>query len=160
VTRRLLALVALALLVALAAPPPAPAEPDCTRQHRRVRLPGGFAAARLSFVGVARNGRARVGARFETADLREMRIVADWTGIEGAHLQRLELYSPDGSLYQRFTGTFSGSGRPVSVSSRLLVTGTSIVDSGLYGEWCAELFLDEDDAPIARRGFELIAPAP
>jgi hypothetical protein len=160
VTRRILALLAVGLVVALAAPSPAPAEPDCAQQHRRVRLPEGFAAARLSFTGVARNGRARVGAQFETADLREMRIVADWTEIEGGHLQRLELYSPDGSLYQRFTGTFSGTGRPVSVSTRLMVTGTSIVDSGLYGEWCAELFLDDEDAPIARRGFELIAPSP
>jgi hypothetical protein len=159
VTRRLLVLLGLALTLAAAAPARAQAA-DCTQQHRRIRLPDGFAAARLSFVGLGRNGRSHVGDDFASADLREMRLVAEWTDVEGPHLQRLELYSPDGSLYQRFTGTFSGTGRPVSVATRLPVSGTPIVDSGLYGDWCVELFLDEEEAPIARRGFSLAPPAP
>jgi len=158
-TRRLLALLGFALTLALAAPPRTEAA-DCSQQHRRIRLPDGFASARLSFVGLARNGRSRVGEDFAGADLRELRFVAEWTDVEGPHLQRLELYSPDGSLYQRFTGTFSGTGRPVSVATRLLVSGTPIVESGLYGDWCVELFLDEEEAPIARRGFSLTPPAP
>ena len=158
-TRRILALLGLALTLTLAAPLSAQAA-DCTQQHRRVRLPDGFAAARLSFVGLARNGRSRVGDDFAGADLRELRLVAEWTDVEGPHLQRLELYSPDGSLYQRLTGTFSGTGRPVSVTTRLLVSGTPIVESGLYGDWCVELFLDQEEAPIARRGFSLTPPAP
>ena len=157
--RRILALLGLALIVASATPPPARAA-DCTQQHRRVRLPDGFASARLSFVGLARNGRSRVGDEFASADLREMRLVAEWTDVDGPHLQRLELYSPDGSLYQRFTGTFSGTGRPVSVATRLPVSGTPIVESGLYGDWCVELFLDGEEAPIARRGFSLTPPTP
>ena len=43
-------------------------------------------------------------------------------------------------------------------SPRSPVAGSSITDSGLLGEWCAEVFLDDEDAPIARRRFELLAP--
>lgn len=157
-TKRILALLGLALVLALAGPPRTQAEGDCAQQHRRVRLPGGFAAARLSFVGVAKNGRSRVGDQFTSAGVREVRIVAEWTEVERAHQQRLEVFSPDGSLYQRFAGAFTGAGRPVSVTTRLPVGGTAIVDAGLYGEWCVELFLDDEEAPIARRGFTLTAP--
>jgi hypothetical protein len=160
VRQRVLALLALTLVLAVAGPAPARGEDDCAQQHRRVRLPRGFAAARLSFVAIATNGRSRVGEQFAGGDVRELRIVADWTEIESAHLQRLELFSPDGSLYQRLTGAFTASGRPVAVTTRLPVSGTAIVDAGLYGEWCVELFLDDEEAPIARRGFVLTPPSP
>jgi hypothetical protein len=156
-TRRLLAVVGMALTLAALAPA-ARAADECTQQHRRVRLPEGFASARLSFVGVTTGGRSRVGAEFDGADLRELRIVAAWTDVEQVHHQRVEVFSPDGSLYQRFSGTFTGSGRPLSVTTRLPIGGTSIATAGLYGEWCVELFLDDEDAPIARRPFVLTAP--
>jgi hypothetical protein len=38
------------------------------------------------------------------------------------------------------------------------VAGSSIVDSSLFGEWCAEVFLDDEDAPIARHRFLLTPP--
>jgi len=41
--------------------------------------------------------------------------------------------------------------------TRVPVAGSSIADSSLFGDWCAEVFLD-DDAPIARRRFELLEP--
>ena len=101
-TRGVLATVLLVLALPLADLTPARAgEDNCARQSRRVRLPSGFAEARMSFVGT---------------------------------------------------------GRPVTVTTRLPVTGSAITDSGLYGEWCAEVFLDDDDAPIARRRFFLTPP--
>jgi hypothetical protein len=159
VTRRGLAAVALLLLLPLADLTPARAEEDtCTRQSRRVRLPTGFATARMSFVSVLGNGRNRAGESFPGADLRELRVVVDWTEIEQVHHQRVELTSPDGALYQRFATTITGTGHAVSVITRLPVTGSAITDSGLYGEWCAEVFLDDEDAPIARRRFFLTPP--
>jgi hypothetical protein len=159
VTRHGLAAVALLLLLPLADLTPARAEEDtCTRQSRRVRLPTGFATARMSFVGVLGNGRNRAGESFPGADLRELRVVVDWTEIERVHHQRVELTSPDGALYQRFASTITGTGHAVSVITRLPVTGSAITDSGLYGEWCAEVFLDDEDAPIARRRFFLTPP--
>jgi hypothetical protein len=157
-TRRWLGVTAILLTLAAAPPPAVRAEDDCTQQHRRVRLPGGFADGRLSFVGVVASGGTRVGDEFPGAGLRELRIVATWTELDRLHHQRVEIFSPDGSLYQRFTGAFTAAGRPLAVTNRLPVNGTSIVDAGLYGAWCVELFLDEEDAPIARRGFVLTAP--
>jgi hypothetical protein len=159
VKRRLLAAAALVLLLPLGTVTPARADADnCSWQSRRVRLPNGFAEARVSFVGVLTNGRNRAGETFPGAGLRELRLVVDWTDVEKIHHQRVEVSSPDGALYQRFASTFVGNGRAVSVSTRLPVTGSAITDSGLYGEWCAEVFLDDDDAPIARRRFFLTAP--
>ena len=105
-TRRALAAVILALALPLADLAPARAEDDsCARQSRRVRLPSGFAEARVSFVGVLTNGRSRTGESFPGRDLRELRLVVEWTEIEKVHHQRLEISSPDGALYQRFAGT-------------------------------------------------------
>ncbi len=157
-TRRLLVAAALLLALPPALPVPARAQDTCTQQARRVRLPDGFAEARVSFVGVLTNGRNRVGEEFPGNGLRELRIVVDWTELDHAHLQRVELSSPDGSLYQRLTSSFTGSRRPVSVTTRIPVAGSSIVDSSLYGEWCAEVFLDDEDAPIARHRFLLTPP--
>jgi len=42
--------------------------------------------------------------------------------------------------------------------TRVPVAGSTIADSSLVGEWCAEVFLDDDDAPIARRRFDLLEP--
>ena len=158
-TRRTLAVAALLLLLPVGSVTPARADEDnCTQQSRRVRVPGGFAEARLSFVGVLTNGRSRTGESFPGSGLRELRLVVDWADLEKAHHQRIELSSPDGELYQRFASTFTGTGRSVSTTTRMPVTGSSITDSGLYGEWCAEVFLDDEDAPIARRRFILTAP--
>jgi hypothetical protein len=158
-TRRALSALALVMLLPLGAVTPARADQDnCTQQSRRVRVPGGFAEARVSFVGVLTNGRNRAGESFPGAGLRELRLVVDWTEVEKVHHQRIELSSPDGELYQRFATAFLGTGRPVTVTTRLPVTGSSITDAGLYGEWCAEVFLDDEDAPIARRRFFLTAP--
>jgi hypothetical protein len=161
VTRRVLAATALLLLMLLPLGPVTSAGADddnCSRQSRRVRLPDGFAEARVSFAGVLANGRNRTGETFPGAALRELRVVVDWSELEKMHHQRIELSSPDGQLYQRFATTFNGTGRTVSTSTRLPVTGSAITDSGLYGEWCAEVFLDDEDAPIARRRFILTAP--
>ena len=158
-TRRLTALALLLLALPLAGVRQAGATPDdCTQQSRRVRLPGGFTEARLSFAAVLTSGQMRVGDHFPGGDVRDIRIVVSWSDLDDAHHQRLELYSPDGSLYQRFNATFTGERRPVSVVTPLPVAGSSITDAGLYGEWCAEVFLDDEDAPIARRSFQLTPP--
>ena len=150
---------ALAVVLALAAAPAGRrADGDCAQQHRRVRLPGGFADGRLSFVGVTTNGHSRVGSEFPGDSLRELRIVADWTELDRVHHQRVEVSSPDASLYQRFADAFAATGRPLPVTTRLPVNGTATVDAGLYGEWCVKLFLDDEEAPIARWGFVLTAP--
>jgi hypothetical protein len=159
-TRRWLAALALALALPVVAPRLVAATPDddCTQQSRRVRLPDGFVEARLSFSALLKNGRARVGDTFTLGELRELRVIVSWSQAEDGHLQRVDLYAPDGTLYQRFATSFTGDRRPVAVVTRVPVAGSTIVDSSLLGEWCAEAFLDDEDAPIARRRFDLLAP--
>jgi len=104
VTRRLLAAAALLFALPLADARLAAATPDdnCTQQSLRVRLPGGFASARLTFSGLLKNGRTRVGEQFTMGDLRELRVVTVWTAADDdAHLQRVDLYAPDGTLLAR-----------------------------------------------------------
>jgi hypothetical protein len=167
VRRRALAVLVVLAALALPAPGPVRAADTCSLQARRVRLPDGFAEAHVSFVGVLNDGHNRVGEEFPGRGLRELRIVVNWTEVDHVHQQRLELYSPDGSLYQRLTSAFTGVRRapiraahhpPTVVTTRIPVAGTSIVDSSLFGEWCAEVFLDDEAAPIARHRFFLDAP--
>jgi len=99
-----------------------------------------------------------VGEHFTLSDLRELRVVVTWSQAEDGHVQRVDLYAPDGTLYQRFAGSFTGDRRPVAVVTRVPVAGSTIADSSLVGEWCAEVFIDDDDAPIARRRFDLLQP--
>jgi hypothetical protein len=167
VRRRTLGVLVVLAVLALLAPVPTRAADTCSLQARRVRLPDGFAEARVSFLGILNNGRNRVGETFPGHGLRELRVVVNWKEIDHVHQQRLELYSPDGSLYQQLTTAFTGV-RPaprqaahhpgVTVTTRIPVAGTSIVDSSLFGEWCAEVFLDDEAAPIARHRFFLDAP--
>jgi hypothetical protein len=146
----------LILALGLAATPPRTVQAsDCVRQSQRVRLPTGFAQARLAFAGVLDGGQIRVGEEFPGNGLRELRITVEWTEIEHVHHHRLQLLAPDGTLYQRFTGSFTGDHRRLRVVTGVPVAGSAIVDAGLYGEWCAEVFVDDDDAPIARRHFIL-----
>ena len=67
-----------------------------------MRLPTGFAEARVSFVEVLTNGRNRTGETFPGAGLRELRVIVDWTDVEKMHHQRVEISSPDEALFQRF----------------------------------------------------------
>lgn len=130
----------------------------CSRPPRRVRLPD-TAHARVHFTGKLDDGRSVRGHGrygFPADSVRELLIVVDWKGLERSHIQRLELYAPDGALYQRFTTGFSGAGRRAApVETTLPVSGTPITQSSLFGEWCAEVYLDSDDAPIARQRFHL-----
>ena len=163
-TRRSRAILAAMLaLAAVGLPGPGVArdrdgDEECAREHGRIRLPEGWVSARLSFSGIGARGQVTEGAHFPGGTLRSLRIEVEWREIEDGHQQRLELFSPDGALYQRFTTSFTGNGRRTAVDTALPVAGTSITDAGLYGEWCAEVFLDDDDAPIARRPFRLTSP--
>lgn len=131
---------------------------DCGRPPRRVRFPDA-AHARVHFTAMLDDGRRMRGHGrygFPADSVRELLIVVDWKGLAGSHIQRLELYAPDGALYQRFTTGFSGAGRRTApVETTLPVSGTPITQSSLFGEWCAEVYLDSEDAPIARQRFHL-----
>jgi hypothetical protein len=106
---------------------------------------------------VGPRGHERRGDRIH-GDARSLGVVVEWKHLEDVHAQRLELYSPDGSLFRRFTTTFAAHGKQTHVTTTLPVVGTALTDAGLFGEWCAEVFLDDDDTPVVARSFDLVNP--
>ncbi|MEK6562664.1 MAG: hypothetical protein AABZ59_05745, partial [Candidatus Binatota bacterium] len=52
--------------------------------------------ARVHFVGLLHDGRLAGGEAFSGASLRDLLIVVEYRNLSGPHIQRIELYSPDG----------------------------------------------------------------
>jgi hypothetical protein len=123
------------------------------------------APATLQIVGLTNAGTSQQGTSFSLATLRDLRIIA-WWNVAGAHVQRLELRAPDGSLYQRLTRPFNtrtsvvqkrGAHQPgVAVETLLPVGGTWITEYSLVGSWQIDLYLDNSRTPVASKSFQLI----
>ena len=106
----------------------------------------------LQFIGVNQDGSLTGGAQFLSGILRDLRIRVGWQNLSGSHTQRLELFSPDGSLYQRFSTQFANAS---SVETDLPVGGTWITEFSLFGAWRVDVFLDSQRMPITSAAFLL-----
>ena len=118
--------------------------------------PGGPTAvpgATLRFVGISNDGSQTGGAEFFGSVTRDLRILVGWTNLSGSHTQRVELFTPDGSLYQRLATSFT----ETSVEAGLPVGGTWITEHALFGAWRVEVFLDSQQMPITS-GVFVLAP--
>jgi hypothetical protein len=73
-----------------------------------------------------------------------------YSNITDLHQQRVELYAPDGSLYQRLTGTIS-----LRTQTLVPVGGTWITAHALYGGWRVDIFVDRETSPIVSQSFTL-----
>lgn len=111
--------------------------------------------ARVHFVGVTHDGRARRGQHFTAARLRILKIDVEWRTLVGAHMQRLELIMPDGSVYQRFTSEVRSPDGHATVETQVLVAGTWITEFSLEGQWEVNVYLDNATTPIATATFTL-----
>ena len=125
--------------------------------RRAVRAENGRVAANIDFTFVGRHGHEHNSDRIQ-GDARSFSVVVEYKHLEDTHAQRLVLFSPDGSLFRRFSTTFSSSGKRTEVTTVVPVVGTAISDSGLFGDWCAEVFLDGDATPIVAKSFEVAKP--
>jgi hypothetical protein len=110
----------------------------------------GSQSATLSLTGRTHTGHSQAGDEFSATSLRDLLIAMTYSDVSGTR-QRLELYAPDGSLYQKFTG-------PLAPSTQTLVPvgGTWITDHSLYGIWRIDVYVDRDTTPIATTTFTLI----
>ncbi len=97
------------------------------------------------------DGTSAGGAEFSGNLVRALRIIVGWQNLPGTHSQRLEFFSPDGSLYQQSSSQFAGT----PVETRLPVTGTWITQNSLFGAWRVDVFLDGDRMPITSGVFLL-----
>jgi hypothetical protein len=109
------------------------------------------------FTAVLRDGgRHDRGRYFEFGAVQDLLIEVRWASLHVSARQRLELYAPDGHLYQMITTTLSARAEPSMV--RVPVSGSWITSATLTGTWCAKVFLDDELHPAAADDFELRFP--
>ncbi|HXG02421.1 MAG TPA: type II secretion system protein N [Candidatus Binatia bacterium] len=107
-------------------------------------------AADVTFTGLHHNGSRRPGTEFSSAALRDLLIGVTLQRLSGSRQQRIELYAPDGSLYQRLSGPAAA-----TTETRLPVGGTWITVHGLLGTWTVKVFVDGQAAPAGLGTFRL-----
>jgi hypothetical protein len=114
----------------------------------------GGPSAQLRISGLHHDGVIKQQNQFAAADLRDLHLDVDYSQISGEHRQRIELFGPDGTLYQRrFRDVTVTPGQPVN--TRVPVGGTWITDHSLFGNWRVVVYLDTNQTPIASGAFAL-----
>ena len=135
------------LLLFGSAPAAAAAAPECAHRGPHIHAQG--VKARVEFIGVQLNGSEHRGHRFSSARLSDLRILVHWRHLFlNHHRQRLDIHAPDGALYQSLTRLLTARDVDAPVETVLPVNGTWITRYGLYGTWCVEVFLDDEDQPV------------
>lgn len=148
---------ALGLLLLLGVASEALAAEDGCRRHERHIQPHGIRAD-VEFIGMLGNGQARHGQQFPGGQLTDLKVLVDWSNLLGNHQQRLDIIAPDGSLYQSVPRPLTARHDDAPVETLLPVKGTWITRYGLYGAWCVEVFLDQEDKPITSRRLVIAPP--
>ena len=105
--------------------------------------------AQVDFVGTLLNGQENSGQTFSGAQLSDLKILVQWQNLFQNHLQRLDFIAPDGSLYQSLSRPLTATDGDAPVETLLPVNGTWITRYSLYGAWCVEAFLDQEQEPVA-----------
>jgi hypothetical protein len=123
------------------------AEESCKRQDLQVQAQG--VTADLAFVGVLLTGTERQDEQFSRVELDALKIVVQWGNLFSNHRQRLELMTPDGSVYQSLSRQLTITDGVAPVATSVPVSGSWITRYGLYGSWCVDLFFDQDEKPVA-----------
>ena len=101
------------------------------------------------------NGRERRGQHFTAARVRILTIQVDWRTLVGAHTQQLELITPAGSVYQRFTVPVESVTGRAWVETQVPVAGSWITQHSLEGRWEVRVYLDEAVTPVTSATFTL-----
>jgi hypothetical protein len=117
----------------------------------------------LEFIGINRSGHSVPGATLSVEHTRDLKIRV-WWSLTGQHVQRIELLSPDGSLYQRVQTAFDadavalqprGNQMYMSVETVLPIAGTWITDHSLFGDWTVNVYLDDAQTPFTSGTFSV-----
>ena len=108
-------------------------------------------SAALTLTGHLHNGSSQQGDQFSTTSLRDLLISMTYSNVSGTHQQRLELYAPDGSLYQKLSGAVAS-----STQALIPVGGTWITEHSLFGDWRVDVYVDRETTPITSQAFTLL----
>jgi hypothetical protein len=150
--RRALPIFLLALLLPGLLAPSSASAPDATKARHVARGPLSTAPT-IAFVGI--NEREKRVRGFHFRDLRYLYIYVTWNLPGGPNTQRIELFSPDGALYQRFSTEFTSPTSATTTETWVPVGGTWITQHSLFGAWRVEVYLDGSATPVATSGFVL-----
>jgi hypothetical protein len=132
---------------------PALAAPDESCQAERPGRHDPKAEIKFTVVN-GRDGRTHAGHSFRYGKARDIMIEVRWERVTISTHQRLELYAPDGNLYQMFPAVLPEDPEPLLF--RVPVgAGSWVMSGGLAGTWCAKVFLGNDPEPVAAESFEL-----
>ena len=134
----------------------APAAPVGCRHELGIQPQG--VTAHVDFVGMLLNGQELLGQNFPAAQLSDLKILVQWQSLFQNHIQRLDLIAPDGSLYQSLSRPLTAGDADAPVETLLPVNGTWITRYGLYGAWCVEAFLDQQEQPITSSRLVIASP--
>ena len=130
----------------------AAADHACERRGPHNHLQG--VHAHVEFVGDQLNGTQHQSHTFSSARLSDLRVLVHWRNLfRNHHRQRLDFITPDGALYQSFTRLLTARDVDAPVETVLHVNGTWITQYGLYGAWCVEVFLDDEEHPVTHARF-------
>ena len=80
-------------------------------------------------------------------------IKATWKNADPADTQTLELFAPDGTLFQRFTGPVGEGG---TAAARLLIRGTYVDEYHMVGTWTAKVYRNAATVPAQTTTFEIL----
>jgi hypothetical protein len=111
------------------------------------------AAPTIDFVGVKDDGKRVNG--FDFGHLNDLFILVTWNLAGGPNTQRVELFAPDGALYQRFSREFTSPTTSTTTETWVPVSGSWITQHSLFGTWRVEVYLDNGTTPVATSGFVL-----
>lgn len=115
---------------------------------------GASSLAVVQFVGVMQDQTLLARDEFVADFVRQLKITVQWK-VAGNHAQRLELFTPDGSLYRRIATDFTGVGVASAltpVETLLPVGGSWITEHSLFGTWRVDVYLDGQPATSATFG--------
>ena len=118
---------------------------------------------------------------FSMAVIRDIFIQTHWKQIQGEHIQRVHIYSPDGNIFQKRVVPFSitdqlkSQRRKVSGITNMVdvqkarptkdgqavvvhfpVSGTWVSQHGMLGTWRVDAFLNQESRPSVTGTFTLI----
>jgi hypothetical protein len=112
----------------------------------------------VEFVAVTQDEQVLQREEFLAEIVKELKIIVRWN-VTGSQTQRLELYTPDGSLYKQFTTEFDADAGRVqgrtAVETRLPVGGTWITEYSLFGTWRVDVYLRGQRTPVTSASFAL-----
>jgi hypothetical protein len=123
----------------------------------------------VTAAGSSKPARARKPLQFSATDVLdlEFQVVVPAAALSQRRLD-LKLFTPKGHLYQTLsiaapapstsTGTPERRGRYQTLTARLPVAGTTIVNNSLYGTWKAEAYFEGDATTCARPRAFVIKP--